>query len=196
MSGEWLGRTALLSLLANLAFAFFTGWIGIAGRSWWFVTLAAYYIILSVMRFAVLLFHRRSGEEAGTGLFIMRFTGVMFMLLAVTLAGAAYLSFSGDYGVRHHEIVIIAIALYAFIKIGAAITNLVKSRKSTAAALKVLRSISFAGGLVSIFSLQRSMLVTFEGMSTADISLFNALTGSAVYVAVFILGIHLAGGRQ
>jgi len=40
------------------------------------------------------------------------------------------------------------------------------------------------------------MLVSFEGMSEGNIRLFNALTGSAVCVAVLILGINLIGGKR
>ena len=50
--------------------------------------------------------------------------------------------------------------------------------------------------MVSVFSLQRSMLVSFEGMAPADIQLFNILTGSAVCITVFVLGLNLVGGEK
>ena len=98
-------------------------------------------------------------------------------------------------GIKHHEIVMITIALYTFTKITLAIINLVKVKQYPSPVFKALRSISFADALVSVFSLQRSMLVSFEGMSAGDIRLFNILTGGAVCVAVLILGLHLIGGK-
>ena len=59
-----------------------------------------------------------------------------------------------------------------------------------------LRNISFATALVSIFSLQRSMLVTFEGMTDSQIVLMNALTGTGVCILVFLLGLNLVRKKK
>lgn len=189
-------KTALFSLTLNLAYSLYTSVIGLTSHSWWFVTLAAYYMILSVMRFAIVLSSRKPTKDAPSGTFIMRFTGSMFVFLSITLAGTAYLSVEFDWGVRYHEIVMITLALYAFTKITLAIINLIKIRKNRSPILNTLRSIFFAEALVSIFSLQRSMLVSFGALSASEIQLFNILTGSGVYILVFLMGIHLIGGKN
>jgi len=103
-------KSAWLSLGVNLAYGLYAGTLGALERSWWFLALAAYYIVLAVMRFASL----RSIEKADleTERFITRFIGGMCLFLAVTLAGTTYLSFSGGYATGHHEIVMITMALY------------------------------------------------------------------------------------
>ena len=194
MSGGRAAKTAALSLCVNLVYAAYTAALGVAGRSWWFVTLAAYYITLSVVRFAALLCAGR--PESGANRIITRFTGVLFLFMAVTLAGTAYLSVLSERGIKHHEIVMITIALYAFVKITLAVVHLAKIKHTDAPALKTLRNISLADAAVSVFSLQRSMLVTFEGMSAADMRLMNMLTGTAVYLTVMMLGINLIGGKR
>lgn len=185
-------KTAWLGLGVNLAYGVYSGILGVLDRSWWFLTLAAYYIVLSVMQFAVLC----AAEKVDTERFLSRFIGIMCLFLAVTLAGTAYLSVSGQHGTQHHEIVMITIALYAFVKISMAIINLAKTRKNARPALKCLRNLSLAHAAVSIFALQRSMLVTFEGMSAEHIRIMNALTGTAVYLLVAVLGINLIGGKH
>ena len=70
----------------------------------------------------------------------------------------------------------ITIAVYAFTKITIAIINFVKARKSNSATVKVLRNIALADAAVSIFSLQRSMLVSFPGMKQNEILIFNILS--------------------
>jgi hypothetical protein len=40
------------------------------------------------------------------------------------------------------------------------------------------------------------MLVSFPGMVAADILLLNILTGTAVWIAVLLLGINLIGGKH
>ena len=186
-------QTAALSLTINTAYGLYNGVLGYIGQEWWFVALAAYYLLLGVMRVAVLLSARKR-TAAVSPLFVRRFCGVLLIALAITLAGTTYLSVQSERGIRHHEIVMITIALYTFTKITLAILHLVKARGNTSLTVKTLRDISFADALVSIFSLQRSMLVSFEGMAPTDIVWFNGLTGTAIYVAVCIVGIYLIEG--
>ena len=93
-------------------------------------------------------------------------------------------------------IVMIAMAAYAFTKITLATIKLIKARRSTSATLITLRNISFADAFASIFALQRSMLVSFEGMTEAEIVIMNATLGSAVCVIVFLLGVKLLRNKK
>jgi hypothetical protein len=137
-----------------------------------------------VVRFTVL----KSKEKDG---FIVRFTGIMLMLLSLPLAGSVILSFLKDRGTVFHMIVMLAIATYTFTKITLATMNWIKARRSTSSKLVTLRNISFADAFVSVFSLQRSMLVSFEGMTEAEIRIMNVATGIAVCIIVFLLGLNL-----
>ena len=118
------------------------------------------------------------------------------MLLSVPLVGTVVLAVVRDRGIVLHEIVMIAMAVCFFTKITFAIINLVKSRKSTSTKLITLRNISFADACVSIFALQRSMLVSFGEMSETDICIFNAVIGSLVCVIVFLLGLNLVRSKK
>ena len=177
-------KNALLSLSMNAAYALYYLVFGIATSSWWLLTLGSYYLVLSLVRFAVL---RSKKKER----FISRFTGVMLMILSVPLVGTVILSVVRDRGQQLHMIVMIAIAAYAFTRITLATISLIKSRHSTSATLIALRNISFADAFVAVFALQRSMLVSFEGMSEAEIVIMNATLGSAVCIMVFLLGLNL-----
>ena len=177
-------KTAIFSFATNTAFSAYYLAFGIMSGSWWLLSIGSYYLILSSIRFVVL--QAKSKER-----FIMGFTGWMLMVLSIPLAGTVVLSVVRDRGQKFHIIVMIAIATYAFAKITIAAFNLIKSRRSTSCALISLRNISFADAFVSIFALQRSMLVSFDGMSEAEITAMNAMLGSAVCVIVFLLGFHL-----
>ena len=113
------------------------------------------------------------------------------MALSVPLVGTVILSVVRDRGHKLHMIIMIAMAAYAFTRITLAIINLAKSRKSPSTKLITLRNISFASACVSIFALQRSMLVSFEGMTETEIRIMNAATGSAVCILVVLLGLSL-----
>lgn len=176
---------AFLSLAINVAFSTYYIIIGFTSQSWWLLTLGTYYAVLSIIRFTVL----RSKKESR--IFLKRFTGILLIATSIPLAGTVILATVKDRGTNYHEIVMITIAVYAFTKITLASINLAKSRHSESAKEKTLRNISFADAFVSIFSLQRSMLVSFGDMPENTIRIMNATTGSAVCVIVFLLGVNL-----
>jgi divalent metal cation (Fe/Co/Zn/Cd) transporter len=182
-------KLALASLIFNIAFAVYHLVLGLVTGSWWLLTLGSYYLILSIVRFVVL----RSGAREG---FITKFTGWTLIILSVPLCGTVILSVVRDRGHELHMILMIAMATYAFTKITFATINLIKARRSTSAALITLRNISFADAFVSIFALQRSMLVSFEGMNELEIMIMNASLGSAVCIIVFLLGLNLVRSRK
>ncbi len=177
-------KLALVSLLFNMVYSVYHIIFGITTHSWWFFTIGIYYAILSIVRFVVL---RHKGKKH----FVIRFTGIMLMVLALSLVGTVILAFVKDRGTVFHLIVMLAIAVYAFTKITLATIKWIKARKSKSAKLITLRNISFADAFVSIFSLQRSMLVSFEGMTEMEIRIMNVATGSAVCIIVFLLGLNL-----
>ena len=182
-------KFVLLTLTSNIAFALYHLLLGLYTSSWWLLTLASYYIALSIVRFVVL--HLKSKEH-----FIIRFTGWMLVLLTIPLAGTVILSVVRDRGHELHMIVMIAMAAYAFTKITLAIIKFIEARQSSSATLITLRNISLADAFVSIFALQRSMLVSFDGMSEVEIVIMNATLGSVVCIVCFLLGLLLLLNRQ
>ena len=182
-------KLTLASLSFNIAFATYHIVMGLLTSSWWLLTLGSYYLVLSIVRFVVL--RSKLGER-----FIAKFTGWMLIILSIPLAGTVILSVVRDRGHELHMIVMIAMAAYAFTKITLATIKLIKARRSTSVTLITLRNISFADAFVSIFALQRSMLVSFEGMTEVEIVIMNATLGSAVCVIVFLLGMNLLRSKK
>ena len=177
-------KIALVSLIFNMLFATYHLMLGVVESSWWLITLGAYYLILSAVRFLVLRLKAEEGLIAGM-------TGWMLIVLSAPLIGTVILSVISDRGYKLHMILMIAIAAYAFTKVTLATINMLKLSNSKSMKLVTLRNISFADAVVSIFALQRSMLVSFEGMTEAEIMAMNAALGSAVCITVLLLGINL-----
>ena len=182
-------KFALISLIFNVTFGAYHFMFGIVSGSWWLLTLGSYYLILSTIRFAA---QRTKSKEWN----ITKFTGWMLMALSLPLVGTVILSVVRDRGHEFHMIVMIAMAIYAFTKVTLATINLAKSRRSTSGVLIALQNISFADAFVSIFALQRSMLVSFEGMTEGEIVIMNAALGSAVCAIVFLLGLNLVRSKK
>ena len=176
-------KIALFSLLLNMVFSAYHIVLGMLTNSWWFLAVGIYYAILSVVRFVVL---KSKGSK-----WLIRFTGAMLIVLSVSLSGTVILAFVKDRGIVFPLIAMLAIATYAFAKITFAAMKWFKARKSRSVKVLTLRNISLADAFVSIFSLQRSMIVSFDGMSKMEIRIMNVATGSAVCVIVMLLGFNL-----
>ena len=177
-------KTTLVSLIFNILYCVYHIVFGAVTASWWFLTIGIYYAVLSIIRFAVL-------RHKGSKRLLVRFTGAMLIVLSVSLVGTVILAFVKDRGTVFPLIAMLAIATYTFTKITLATIKWIKARRSTSAKRLTLRNISFANAFVSIYSLQRSMLVSFEGMTKTEIRIMNLVTGSAVCIIVFLLGLNL-----
>ena len=192
--------SAAVGLLANIMYAIYHGTLGVVNQSLWFVTMFAYYMILSSMRFSAVLceWKRKSLASEDTEYFVAKLCGGLLVLLSFILGGIVYISLSQNVAVKHHEIVMITIATYTFYKITVAVIRAIKQRKNTVPLLVVIRTIGYAEVAASLLTLQRSMLISFGSMDNEDIALMNSLTGISVCLFILLLGIFtiLTSGKE
>lgn len=190
--------SAMAGLGMNLTYAFYHGIMGIILQSIWLLLICAYYIILSVMRCSAILYDHwtKKNNSAFSERFLLRFVGGMLALLAVILAFSVYLSFRYDVAIQHQEIMMITIATYTFYKITMAIINAVKVHRQKSNLLIVIRNIGCADAAASLLTLQRSMLVSFEGMSVQNIRVMTALTGALVCSLTAAIGIYMTRKKE
>ena len=196
MKALQLVRSPYTSMAFNFVYALGNCILGFLSHSWWFITISVYYVILTVTRYSVLQIKREADGNFDAELFARRITGILLVVLSFCIVGVNILSAIKDRGMAFHEIVMITIATYTFTKITVAIIGMVKAKHSASPVLKTLRNISLADACVSIYTMQRSMLVSFPGMEASEILLLNILTGSAVWIVVLLLGINLIGGKR
>lgn len=190
-----IARNPYTSLTFNFAYAVGNCILGFLAHSWWFVTVGAYYTVLTTTRFSILQIKRKANGDYDTECFARRITGILLVVLSFCIVGVTVLSAIKDRGTAFHEIVMIAIAVYTFMKITAAIIGMVKAKHSASPVTKTLRNLSLADACASIYTMQRSMLVSFPGMEAAEILVMNLFTGTAVWIIVLLLGINLIGGN-
>ncbi len=190
-----LVKSPYTSLAFNTAYAFGNCIIGFLNPSWWFITVGAYYTVLAITRFSVLLVMRKANGSYDTELFARRITGILLVVLSFCIVGVNIMSAIKERGSAFHKIIMITIAAYTFTKATIAIIGMAKVKRSASPILKTLRNISLADACVSVYTMQRSMLVSFPGMESAEILLLNIFTGTAVWIVVLFLGINLIGGK-
>lgn len=190
-----LAKSPYTSLMFNTTYAFGNCIIGFIVHSWWFITVGAYYAVLAVAKFSVLQIKRKANGNYDIELFARRITGILIVILSVCIVGVNTMSVITDRGTDFHEIIMITIATYTFTKITLSIIGMIKAKNSSSPVLKTLRNISLADACVSIYTMQRSMLVTFPGMEKENILLLNIFTGTIVWTIVLFLGINLIRGK-
>ena len=190
MKALQIAKSPYTSLAVNFAYAVGNCAVGFLSHSWWFITVGAYYAVLAMARFSVLQVKR------DTELFARRITGILLVALSVCIVGVNILSALKERGTAFHEIIMIAIATYTFAKITIAILGMVQAKHTASPVVKTLRNIALADACVSIYTMQRSMLQSFPGLTPAEIQIFNILTGTAVWLIVLFLGINLIGGKR
>ncbi len=179
---------ALLSLFLNLIYAAYNGILGICGSSDFFITLCIYYTTLGVLRFIAVLSESKNLKSEQC---ITLFTGIMLIFLSLVITYMIYITMSKNMAVKYGTIIMITIATYTFYKITMAVIRFIRLRKIRSPIVAAVSHIGYADISVSIFTMQCSMLVTFNGMSEKDICIMNAFTGGSVFLFVLLLGISL-----
>lgn len=123
----------------------------------------------------------------------------LLLLLNLALSGVVLLTIAKGTAKTHSEIMVISIAAYTFYKITMAVINMVKVRKMQSPSLITIRNIGVADALVSILTLQTTMLTSFQDTSTIDANQMNGITGLAVCILIALLGasmIYYASKRK
>lgn len=191
-----LVKSPYTSLVINFVYALGNCAVGFLSHSWWFITVGAYYAVLSMARFSVLQVKRKARGDYDIELFARRITGILLVVLSVCIVGVNILSALKERGTAYHEIIMITIATYTFTKVTIAIIGMVQAKQNASPALQTLRNIALADAFVSVYTMQRSMLQSFPGLTPAEIQICNILTGTAVWLIVLFLGVNLIGGKR
>lgn len=190
---ERLLRSAGLSFGCNVLYALYHGALGILQLSMWFVAMSAFYGLLSVLRFEIILCagNRKKTNSDVTETLLLKSSGVLLVLLSVILAWVNAICIVQKIGMPHGKITMITIATYTFGKIAASITQTVRQRKAFSTLSVVLCRIRQAEVAASVLTLQQSMLVSFGTVEERQICRMNAVTGAAICLFILLLGIRM-----
>lgn len=176
------------TLVINLTYGLGHAVLGVMEASSWLLVMAAYHILLGVMRFGAVLTERRHTSER----FVMRLCGGILVVLAVILGISTAMSILQDRAVPHGLIIMLIIAIYTFWKLTMAIVHTVQAHQSGTPLTKTIRNITLASALAAMMTMQRSMLASFGAdMPAGDVLLFNALTGGGVALIVLLMGFNM-----
>ena len=195
---------AVPGVVSNIVFAIFNGVVGLVSHSAWFGSLAAYYILLCVMRLGAVQQARqltgmsRSRDRVQKEIIIYRKNSILFILMAAVLGGMVVLLVLSQGGKNYPGLTIYAAAAYTFYRIIHSSINVVRVRKQNSPLLTIIRKIGYIDACVSILTLQSAMFASFGGDQKMLIRVMNGMTGGVVCLIVFAVGIQgiLAAGKM
>ena len=183
------------SLAWNALYGLFQLWLGFYHHTFWFYSLGAYYICLGVMRFFLARHTTRyaPGERMRDELTKYRACGIVFLLMNLALALIVFFMVYWNRTFEHHMITAIALAAYTFTSMTVAIINFVKYRRYNSPVFSAAKAISLAAALVSMLTLESTMLTTFgDGTMTAvEQKWMLGATGGAISVLIIATAVYM-----
>ena len=183
------------TLIWNTAYALLQLGMGFWHKTFWFYSLAGYYISLGVMRFFLVRHTSRHkpGEKMRVELIRYRACGIVFLIMNLALALMIFFMVYWNRTFNHHEITTIALAAYTFTSFTFAIINIIKYRKLGSPVYSASKAISLAAACVSMLTLESTMLTTFgkETMSLTGRRIFLGLSGGAISAFIIAMAIYM-----
>ena len=183
-----------VSLVISLLYVGINLWSWHFSRSWWFVVLAVYYVIMSVMRFLLVRYVRI--QKIGTSISgewrRSRTCAYILLLINLSLSGAVLMILYQRRGYDYPGVMIYVMALYTFYSTTHAIVDIIKYRALGSPVMSTAKIVSLSAALVSMLNLETAMFAQFGGeMSVGDQHIFIILTGAGVSITVVTLCVIL-----
>ncbi|MDE6656779.1 MAG: hypothetical protein K2J85_07295 [Anaeroplasmataceae bacterium] len=190
------------SMIVTFAFAVYNGSIAIVIRSIWFGALAAYYIVLILLRGSILVYYSIRKKAVDNGQTetqtlindgkLYRACGIMLLLLPICLSFAILQMVRVGDSFEHKGITIYVYAIYAFFKIITAVYSLIKHRHTKHMTIMAIKYIKLADAMVSILALQTAMFREFAVETQGfDVILMNAITGAIICALTIAIGVYM-----
>lgn len=183
------------SFAINAAYTLLQLGLGIIHDAVWYYSMTIYYLLLSVMRFYLLRYLKGGyapGEDKNGELHRYRFCGIVLVGMNLTLAVIVYYITWQNKTFIHHTITTIAMAAYTFTSFTMAIINLIRYQKYQSPILSAAKAINFAAAMVSMLTLETTMLTVFEkGQKENFNRMITGITGTVITLTILIMAIYM-----
>lgn len=184
--------SAFGSLAVTAIFALYNGFLGVYHASLWHGTSCVYYLVLVLLRGVIILAEKRNARRSDRARFQKRLyiaSAVLLLLLNVCLVVPVTLMVVRQKPVDLSLIPAIAMAAYTTYKVVMASVNLKRRKRSSNELIRLLRTISFIDALVSILSLQNTLLMVSTKGESVEMFHLSAITSAAIMLAVLVISI-------
>ena len=171
----------------NSLYAIFTLTLGIWHKSSWYISIAAYYILLAIMRFSLLYYSRSNmaGTDLRSELKIFRFCGILLIIMNTALSGLTFYRTMKNREFRHHGATATVLALFTVSLFAISIINIIRYRRYNSPIMFGAKLISFVSALVSMLSLETAIIGKLSNMMNNNIK--KIITGVSAFTVLAII---------
>ena len=183
-----------VSFLISMLYVGINLWSWHMMRSYWFMVLAVYYVIMAVMRYLLVGYVRN--QKLGANMLgewrRSRSCAYILLLINLSLSGAVLMILYQHRGYDYPGIMIYVMALYTFYALTMSIVDIVKYRKMGSPVMSTAKIVSLSAALVSLLNLETAMFAQFgAGLTPENQRIFIILTGAGVSITVVTLSVIL-----
>lgn len=176
-------------MAVNFFYVVFRVIAGIRYASVWFVSMAAYYLVLGGLRcYLIVCCCRRSPERERR---CYRATAWLLFLLNIPMGGMIVLMVRTNSGFFYPGSIIYLSALYTFYAMTVSVIHLVKFRRLGSPILSAAKVLNLISAMMSILGLQTAMISRFSENGEQFRMMMNTITGGFVYGVVIAIAVYM-----
>lgn len=183
------------SFFITTAFALFNGYLGLCYLSVWNIGIAIYYLLIALIRGLIILTEKRNvkREKAKAQMHRKRmfwFTAIILLLMNLALAVPIMLMVYNQRPVNMGSIPSITIATYTTYKVTMASINIKRMSRSSNILVRELRTMNFIDALVSVLTLQNTLIIVNSGESSYDMFILSAISSAAILLVIVLISVR------
>lgn len=196
---DYAFRTFVFSAFSSfvtVAYTAYNVFLAVVHKSVWNISIAAYYALLLCIRAYVIFseygFHKHNTENSAKDVARKRMFFVQSILLFVldlALLAPLTVMVMQRKDVDYSFITAISFAVYTTYKTFIATRNFVRTRKENNLSVKILRNVGFIDALVSVLSLQYTLIMTFGAGISGKMFTLCAISTFAVWAFIIFLSV-------
>lgn len=187
---------ASFSFFVTIGFCLFNLFIGIRDQIAWNISIGVYYLLLVVIKILVGYheikwkkqhLNELQKEEKRETIYLTQ--SILLLIIDLALITPITLMMLQEKEIHYSSIAAITIATYTVYKIVMASINFYKTRKLNHLSVKIVRNINFVDALVSILTLQYTLIMTFGTGMDDGLKVVCSLSSFAIWGALITISI-------
>lgn len=195
IKNDYVFRTFIFSTLSffvTLVFTCYNLFLGVAHKAVWNIGIAVYYALLLIVRAYVIFSEAKFSkanlsEEQKESKRVKMYFLQSIWLFAIDFALVAPITLMVMQKKPNSYSIVqaITIATYTIYKITVSVRNYVKTRKEGNLSVRILRNVNFMDALVSLLSLQYTLIMACDGKISEN--MFTLCAISTFFIWVFLI---------
>lgn len=181
------------SFFITAAFALYNGFLGIYYSSVWNGCICVYYILLAVTRGIIPITKKKNLRRTEKAEIYrkrtFKITSAVILLMNLALVVPISLMVLDSRPVNMGFIPAITMAAYTTYKVVMASVNIKRMKRSSNILVRELRTINFIDALVSVLTLQNTLIIVNRTEESGDMFVLTAVSSAAIYLVILALSL-------